>query len=166
MVIVFSFSAAIVQRTTQKSDGSCNVTSDIKPSFSKYAKNSPINSANTYKKAIANTKYCSAHHDAEMCFLANCIYHSLLLGNVEEFQQILDHMCFIYQHVDCLILSSSINSVEILSPGAAKYLILCKEQSAVIKGEEWTEYPASRKKDTWGKITGSILWASSNRWNQ
>ena len=37
-----------------------------------------------------------------MCFLPNCRYHLILLGNVDELLNKLDTFCFSYQHVDCL----------------------------------------------------------------
>ena len=37
-----------------------------------------------------------------MCFLPNCRYHIILIGNIKELLQKLDAMCFNYQHVDCL----------------------------------------------------------------
>ena len=37
-----------------------------------------------------------------MCFLPNCRYHIILLGDIKELLQKLDAFCFNYQHVDCL----------------------------------------------------------------
>ena len=37
-----------------------------------------------------------------MCFLLNCRYHIILIGNIEDLLQKLDAFCFNYQHVDCL----------------------------------------------------------------
>ena len=37
-----------------------------------------------------------------MCFLPNCRYHIILIGNLKELLQKLDAFCFNYQHVDCL----------------------------------------------------------------
>ena len=37
-----------------------------------------------------------------MCFLPNCRYHIILIGNIKELLQKLDAFCFNYQHVDCL----------------------------------------------------------------
>ena len=36
------------------------------------------------------------------CFLPNCRYHNILIGNIKELLQKLDAFCFNYQHVDCL----------------------------------------------------------------
>ena len=73
------------------------------PSFYKnYSKNSLFLSASTYKKYIVSKKYCIARHDDKMCFLSNCIYHILQIGNIENLLQKLDAFCFNYQHVDCL----------------------------------------------------------------
>ena len=37
-----------------------------------------------------------------MCFLPNCRYHKILIGNITDLLQKLDAFCFNYQHVDCL----------------------------------------------------------------
>ena len=73
------------------------------PSFySNYSKNSLFISANTYEKFIESKEYCIARQEDKMCFLPNCRYHIILLGNIKELQQKLDAFCFNYQHMDCL----------------------------------------------------------------
>ena len=73
------------------------------PSFyTNYSKNSLFISANTYEKYIVSKEYCIARHNDKMCFLPNCIYHIILIGNIKELLQKLDAFCFNYQHVDCL----------------------------------------------------------------
>ena len=73
------------------------------PSFYKnYSKNSLFISANIYEKFIVSKKYCIARHDDKMCFLPNCRYHFILIGNIKELLQKLDAFCFNYQHVDCM----------------------------------------------------------------
>ena len=73
------------------------------PSFyTNYSKNSLFISANTYEKYIVSKDYCIAGHDDKMCFLPNCRYHIILIGNIKELLQKLDAFCFNYQHVDCL----------------------------------------------------------------
>ena len=37
-----------------------------------------------------------------MCFLPNCRYHIILIGNIKQLLKKLDALCFNYQHVDCL----------------------------------------------------------------
>ena len=59
-------------------------------------------SAGTYEKYIVCADYCIAHDDDKTCFLPVCIYHIVLLGNVEELLKKLDTFCITYQHVDCL----------------------------------------------------------------
>ena len=100
-LIVSCFSDSIVQKTTQQSDGSCNVTSNSQFLY-KLIKNSLFISANTFEKKIVSKKYCIARHDDKMCFLPNCRYHTILIGNIKELLQKLDEFCFNYQHVDCL----------------------------------------------------------------
>ena len=73
------------------------------PSFYRsYSKNSLFISANTYEKYIVSKEYCIAGHDGKICFLPNCRYHNILIGNIKELLQKLDAFCFNYQHVDCL----------------------------------------------------------------
>ena len=73
------------------------------PSFyTKYSENSLFISANTYENYTVSTEYCIARHDDKMCFLPNCSYHNILIGNIRHLLQTLDAFCFNYQHVDCL----------------------------------------------------------------
>ena len=69
--------------------------------YTNYSKNSLFISANTYKKFIVSKEYCIAGHDDKMCFLPNCRYHIILIGNIKELLQKMDAFCFNYQHVDC-----------------------------------------------------------------
>ena len=98
--VVFAFSDSFVQKTTQRSDGSSNARSDSQISC-KYSKNSLFLSATTCEMYIVSKDYCIAHHQDQMCFLTNCSFHILLLGNVQELLQKLDPLCFTYQRVDC-----------------------------------------------------------------
>ena len=67
------------------------------PSFyTNYSKNILFISANTYENYIVSKEYCIARQDDKMCFLPNCRYHIILIGNIK------DSFCFNYQHVDCL----------------------------------------------------------------
>ena len=100
-VIVSCFSDSFVQKTTQESYGSCNVTSGSQFLF-KFFKNNRFNSANTYKKYIVTKEYYIARHDDKMCFLHNCRNHIILIGNINELLQKMDAFCFNYQHVDRL----------------------------------------------------------------
>ena len=73
------------------------------PSFcTKFSEKSLFISASTYEKYIVCLDYCIAHHDDKTYFLPACIFHIILLGNVEELLKKLDTFCFTYQHVDCL----------------------------------------------------------------
>ena len=73
------------------------------PSFyTNYSKNSLFISANTHEKYIVCKEYCIARHDDKMCFLPNCRYHIILIGNIKELLQKLDAFSFNYQHVDCM----------------------------------------------------------------
>ena len=73
------------------------------PSFcTNYSKNSLVISANTYEKDIVSKEYCIAHQDDKICFLPNCRYHIILVGNIKKSLQKLDEFCLSYQHLDCL----------------------------------------------------------------
>ena len=62
--------------------------------YTNYSKNSFFISANTYEKYIVCKEYCIARHDDKMCFLPNCRYHIILLGNIKELLQNLYAFCF------------------------------------------------------------------------
>ena len=75
----------------------------VTPSFyTTYSKNSLFISANTYEKYILSKEYCIPRYDDKMCFLPNCRYHIILIGDIKELLQKLDGFCFNYQQVDCL----------------------------------------------------------------
>ena len=113
-VKVSCFSDSFVQKTTQQKGASADaslrtggkmadVMLQVIPSFyTNYSKNSLFVSANTYEKFIVSKEYCFARHDDKMCFLPNCRYHIILIGNIKHLLQKLDAFCVNYQHVDCL----------------------------------------------------------------
>ena len=104
-VIVSCFSDSFVQKTAQQKGASqmaAVILQAIRGFYTKYSKNSLFISANTYEKFIVSKEYCIAGHDDKMCFLPNCRYHIILIGNIKELLQKLDPFCFNYQHVDCL----------------------------------------------------------------
>ena len=70
--------------------------------FAEYSEKCLFSSSNTYKKYIVCNDYCVVFHNDKTCFLSNCQFHIILLGNVEELLKKLDTFCFTYQHVDCL----------------------------------------------------------------
>ena len=70
--------------------------------YTNSSKNSLFISANTYEKYFVSKEYCIAGHDDKMCFLPNCRYHIILIGNIKDLLQKLEAFCFKYQHVDCL----------------------------------------------------------------
>ena len=75
----------------------------VNPSFyTKYSKNSLFLSPNKYEKYIESKECCIARQDDKMCFLPNCSYHIILIGNFKDLLQKLDAFCFNYQHVECL----------------------------------------------------------------
>ena len=72
------------------------------PSFyAKISEKSFFLSAKTYEKYIVCKDYCITDHINKTCFLPACIYHIILLGEIEELLHELDTFCFTYQHLDC-----------------------------------------------------------------
>ena len=67
-----------------------------------YSKNNLFISANTYEKFIVSKEYCIARHNDKMCFLPNCRYQIVLIGNIKGLLQKLEAFCFNYQHMDRL----------------------------------------------------------------
>ena len=100
-VILSCFSDSFDHKTTQQSDGSCNAASDSQ-FLNNLFKKQPLISGNTDEKHIVYDEYCIARRDDKRCFLPNCRYHIILIGNNKELLQKLDAFCFNYQHVDCL----------------------------------------------------------------
>ena len=70
--------------------------------FAEYSEKCLVISSNTYKKYVVCNYYCVSFHNKKTCFVSNCKFHIILLGNVEELLNNLDLFCFTYQHVDCL----------------------------------------------------------------
>ena len=107
-IVVSCFSDSFVQKATQQKgalvDGKiAAVILQVIPSFyTNYSKSSFFISANTFEKYIVSKEYCYARHDDKMCFLPNCRYHIILIGNIKDLLQKLYAFCFNYQHVDCL----------------------------------------------------------------
>ena len=54
------------------------------------------------KSFFVSKEYCFARRDDKMCFLLQCRFHIVLIGNIKELLQKLYAFCFNYQHVDCL----------------------------------------------------------------
>ena len=178
-VKVSCFSDSLVKKTAQQKGASAEgslrtrgkmvaVMLQVIPSFyTNYSKNRLLITANTYEKFIVSKEYCIACHDGKMCFLPNCRYHIILIGNIKDLLQKLDAFCFNYQHVDCLYTFLCTASMAKLLSRVHNSLLICRGQFiSTSKTEEWTECPASRKRDSWGKSTKNIRWAPSERPNR
>ena len=70
--------------------------------FTNYSKNSLFFSANIYEKYIMSKQNYFTCYDDKMCFLPNCRYHIILIGNIKDLLHKLGSFCFNYQHVNCL----------------------------------------------------------------
>ena len=128
------------------------------PSFyTNYSKSSLFTSANTYEKLIVSEEYFLARHDDKMCFLPNCRYHIIPISNIKDLLQKLDAFCFNYQNVDCLYTLFKYGSSGKSVVKGDKSLINCRGHFAsTSRTEDWTQYPASRKRDYWGKSSKTI----------
>ena len=70
--------------------------------YTNSSENSLLIFANRYENNKLSKEHCIACHDDKMCFLSNCRYSIILIGNIKELLQKLDAFCFNYQHVDCM----------------------------------------------------------------
>ena len=61
--------------------------------YTSYSNSSLFISANTYEKNIVSKEYRIASHDDKMCFLPNCRYHNILIGNIKALLQKLYALC-------------------------------------------------------------------------
>ena len=100
-VIIFCIPDYFDQKTTQESDGSCNVTSGSQLLY-KLAKKSPFFLQIHLKKILVSREYCFARHNDKMCFLTSCRYHIILMGDIKGLLQNLEAFCYNYQQVECL----------------------------------------------------------------
>ena len=73
------------------------------PSFcTNYSKNSLFTTANRYEKFTLSKEHCFAGHDDKMCFLLDCRYYIILIGDIKEPLQKSDVFFFNSQPADCL----------------------------------------------------------------
>ena len=143
------------------------VSLQIIPSFyTNYSKNSLFISANAYEKNIVSKEYCIASDVDKVCFLPICRYHIILTGNIKELLQKMDAFCLNYQHVNSLYTLFKYRfSEKLLSRVDKCLMILIGQFISTSKTEEWTECPASRRRDFWGKSSKTVYWAPSKRPN-
>ena len=173
---VSCFSDSFVQKTTQQKGASVEERASVRqggkmaavmlqviPSFyTNYSKNSLFTSANTCEKFIVSTEYCIAHHDDKMCFLPNCRYHIILIGNIETcYRNWMLSVSITNTWTVCIHFSSTASAAELL-PRVENFFINCRGHFLSTSNiEEWRECPASGKRDSWGKSTKNVCWAPS-----
>ena len=86
---------------SQHSDGSHYVTNNAQLLHKCFRKCLNF-SANTCKNFIVCNDSCVAFHNDKTCFVSNCKFHIILLGNVDELLKKSDTFSFTYPHLDCL----------------------------------------------------------------
>ena len=119
------------------------------PSFyAKISEKSLFISATTYEKYIVCKDYCIAHHNEKTCFLPACIYHIVLLGNVQELLKKLDTFASLINTWTVCIHFSSIDSVEKFLQRLDKCLITCNGQLTLIKKQGSGQNAEHCKKET------------------
>ena len=133
------------------------VTLQMIPSFyTIYSKNSLFISANTYEKYFVSKEYCIAGHVDKMCFLPNCRYHIILIGNIKELLQKLDASATTNRWTACIHFSSTASVAKLFS-SADNSLLICRGRFfSTSKTEVWTECPASRRRDFWEKFQKTL----------
>ena len=146
-VVLSFFSDSLVRKTTQQTDGSCNVTSDSQLS-KKISENNFFISANTYENYFTSKQYCAVRHDDKMCFLPNCRYHIILIGNIKDLLQKLDAVCFNYQHEDCPLHFSSTASVAKLLSRVENSMIIAEGSSFQPPKQRSQQTAQHREKET------------------
>ena len=113
--------------------------------YTNYPNNSLFNSANNYQKHIVSKKYSFAHHDDNICFPP-----ILIRGDIIELLQELDALCFTYEHAECLYTLFNYQFCGKKMSTVDQLLTKCRGQFiSTTKTEDWTECPASRKRDSW-----------------
>ena len=112
-------------------------------------------------------EYCIARPDDKIYLLPNWRYHIILIGNNKQLLQKLDAFCFNYQQVDWLYTLFKYRIWGKIDFKGGQLFSICRGQLiSTSKTVEWTECPASRKRDSWGQSTKNICWASSKRPNR
>ena len=138
------------------------------PSFyTSYSENILFFSANAIEIYIVSKQYCIAHRNDKMCFLLNCRYHIILIGNINELRRKLDAFCFNYQQVDCLytLFKYHFNGKIVIKSG--QLFLICRGQfNSNNETEEWRKCPASQKRDFRGKSTKNNCLSPSKRPNR
>ena len=163
--VVICFSNSFVQNKTQQSYRSSNATNDSQLLCKVFKKQPFIFCKNKHKinwakstALITTMPKCASYQIAEFTFCCWVTLKSCYRTKTHCVSQINTRTASIH--------CSSIDSMEI-SLRVVKCLKMCQDQSILIKEtEEWTEIPASWKKDSWGRSKESIFWASSKGQNQ
>ena len=129
--------------------------------FTNYSTYSLLISANTYKKDIVSKEYCIARHDDKMCFVPICRYHNILATLKSYYRNWMHSVSTTKSRTGCIHFSSAASVAKSLSR-VDNCFINCRGQFILTsKTEEWTECPASRKRDAWVKGTKNICWNPS-----
>ena len=115
-------------------------------------------SANIYEKYVLSKENCNGRHDDKMCFLNNCRYHIILIGDIKELLKNSMHSVSTTNTWSVCIHFSSTDSVAKMLSRVDKSLIMCRGlYISTTKTEAWTESPASQNRDSLGKSTEKYL---------
>ena len=94
--------------------------------------------------------YFFAPHDYKMCFIPNCRFHIVLIGNVEDLLQKMDAFWFTYEDVACLYTlhkNQFIDRNDVKKSREDKCFLRCREQFILVKkSNEWRECASLGKK--------------------
>ena len=164
-VIVSCLSDSFVQKTTQQPDGSCNVKSYAQLLYKFFKKQLLYFCKHIWKKYCEWIKlFCPPRR--ENVFLPLCRYHIILIGNIRGLLQKLDAFPFNYQYVNCLLTLFKYHFSGKIVVKSGQLFDNLQRAVHFNQQEEWTECPASRKRDSWGKSTKNFCWAPSEKPNR
>ena len=143
---------------TKQSDGSCNATIDSQLSC-KVFKKQPFHFKKKHTKNIVwakstalPTRMPKFPYNPIADFTFYCWV--TLKSCYRNWTHSVSHMNTWTVSIHC----SSVSSVQKLLSRMFKCLITSKDQSILIKEtEEWTEFPASRRREFWGKVKKALI---------
>ena len=92
----------LCSKRRQKSDGSCNDSSDVRFLMQTFQKSNLFDTAKTYEPYFVCNDYFIVNHWDKLWILLNGSYRNKLLGDTDELLQKLNAFYSTYQYLDCL----------------------------------------------------------------